>query len=296
MPTKSLTVGELKKLLDGLPDPTTIVLEIAEPDDSDFAQCSLQKANVEARCDEVDRLYLYGSCEDDDEYLDPIEEALGRGGRLHAFLSGGGLRVVSIKRDGKEMAYGEHPTIAEALRIAGDDFKAGGRPYSEVYGKIETHYLTGQSEPDGPLDAWIRNGSTWDAYYIDGIVGDGGSFIAELHGLEMHKTPDWVLKRVREQRESVRWTDERGVSFEACPCTFANGETGCSVKLVVCPAGMSEDRAWRWDAKRTGRGDSLKEAIEVAFSAPKVEVLSTSEADNIAAEFTKHWFASEASE
>ena len=38
-----------------------------------------------------------------------INKALKEGGRLHAFLSGSGLRVVRIEKNGKLKGYGEHP-------------------------------------------------------------------------------------------------------------------------------------------------------------------------------------------
>ena len=54
--------------------------------------------------------------------VDPIvlvEEALRKGKGLHAFLSGGGLRVVRIEDKGRGTlrGYGEHPHIDEAQRL-----------------------------------------------------------------------------------------------------------------------------------------------------------------------------------
>jgi hypothetical protein len=63
-----LTVGDLRKVLAGVPDDMLVSLEIAEPEEgTDFAQADLRHASVEARCDEVDRLYLWGSVEEDAE-------------------------------------------------------------------------------------------------------------------------------------------------------------------------------------------------------------------------------------
>ena len=65
-----LTVGDLRKALVGVPDDMPVALEIAEPEDgTDFAQSFLRIASVETRCDEVDRLYLWGSYEEDVEML-----------------------------------------------------------------------------------------------------------------------------------------------------------------------------------------------------------------------------------
>lgn len=197
-----------------------------------------------------------------------IEKALREGGQLHAFMSGGGLRVLRIekgKRGGKLIAYGEHPTVDEAFRILGDDFKAGGRDYNKVYGKIEEHYLTGQSMPEGELDAWIRKGSTFDARFTK------GEFVFELTGLEDSRTPDDTVKRCT-AGETVKWTDERGVTYECSPSRFPNGEACCSTRIVSRPKGMKEHRAWMYYATRTGKGLTLEAAIDAAFKAAYVEV------------------------
>ena len=62
--------------------------------------------------------------------LDHLQQALRNGAKLHAFLSGGGLRVVRLEKGGKLLGYGEHPYIEEALRHADEDTEAGGRPYA----------------------------------------------------------------------------------------------------------------------------------------------------------------------
>jgi hypothetical protein len=61
-----LTVGELKKKLAELPDDMRVVLEISGDDMDDIAQAPLQKAFMEARCDEVDTFYLWGDVDGDD--------------------------------------------------------------------------------------------------------------------------------------------------------------------------------------------------------------------------------------
>lgn len=54
-----MTVGALRKALAGLSDAMPVALEI-ETDD-DLVQADLRGADVEARCDEIDRLYLWAS-------------------------------------------------------------------------------------------------------------------------------------------------------------------------------------------------------------------------------------------
>lgn len=108
--------------------------------------------------------------------LTNIEKALREGCKVRAFLSGGGLRVIRIE-DAKHQlkGYGEYPHVEEALRHADDDYAAGGREYSAVYGGSEPHYLTGSTTTTGELDAWVRTGSTFHAV----AKGDGFVFILD---------------------------------------------------------------------------------------------------------------------
>src|SRR3989344_9530066 len=107
-----------------------------------------------------------------------LGQALAEGSKIHGFLSGGGLRVVIVKSKQKLRGYGEHPSVDEALIHANEDFLAGGRPYKEVYGKVHTHYLTGSRDTTSPLDAWLRQGNTFDAYR----VGEN-QIVVDLKGL-----------------------------------------------------------------------------------------------------------------
>lgn len=212
-----------------------------------------------------------------------LESALKKGNVMHAFLSGGGLRVVRLEkgRHGKLTGYGEHPHVDEALRHTAEDFAAGGRPYSEVYGTFDFDhpeggkkgiypmYLTGASTPDGELDAWVRQGHTFDALFVN------NEFVFELRGLEESRTPEDYVKRCT-AGEVIKWTDDRGVTYECSPSRFPNGEACCSTRIVAKPAGMKDHRAWMYYAKRTGKGLSLEAAIQAAFAAPKVEVADES--------------------
>ena len=63
-----------------------------------------------------------------------IEDVLKAGYKLHAFSSGGRLRVLYFEKKGEQKFYGESINIYEALRILKDDIKFGGRKYKEVYG------------------------------------------------------------------------------------------------------------------------------------------------------------------
>ncbi len=111
-----------------------------------------------------------------------VERFLKEGLLLHAFRSGGGLRVLrvdeKVSQKDKALAYGESFDVWNAFRILADDMDAGGRPYSEVYGngKLEVHYLTGCSSSSDPLDHWLLHGNTFDIYR------DGQELTIEMWG------------------------------------------------------------------------------------------------------------------
>jgi hypothetical protein len=199
------------------------------------------------------------------ETTSTIETALRAGGRMHAFLSGGGLRVVRIETRKKLTAYGEHPHVDEALRITAEDHRAGGRDYASVYGKNEEHYLTGATKPNSKLDAWLRQGSTFDAWT------KGAAFVFELHGYEQTKTPDDIVTRAC-AGETVWFTDDRGVVFEAAPSRFPNGEACCSTRIVSTPKGIGGVDVWMWRSCRCGNGATFADAMEAAFAATAVAV------------------------
>lgn len=78
-----MTVGQLRAILGPLPDDMPITIEIAndgdEPKENEFVQSDLLKADVEERCDEIERLYLWGDAEGENEPEKP-ELRVVRGG------------------------------------------------------------------------------------------------------------------------------------------------------------------------------------------------------------------------
>ncbi len=197
----------------------------------------------------------------DEAVMWTIEAALADGGKMHAFLSGGGLRVIRIEKpQGNLVAYGEHPHVGEAFRITAEDYKAGGRPYKEVYGNVEPHHETGDSCSEDELDKWVCRGCTFDAHCKD------GNFVFELRGQEHFTLPTGMEERVFRQGP-VEFTDARGVVFVSSPARFPNGEKCCRTRAIRKPEGMREDQVWSWSSVRRGEGGSLMEAMRGAFAA-----------------------------
>lgn len=199
--------------------------------------------------------------------METITDALRGGAKLHAFLSGGGLRVVRVEKGDKLLGYGEHPYVGTSLMHLAEDLRAGSRPYSETYGSegCYTSYLTGSSKPDSPLDAWVRKGSTFDAFV------DGDEIVFELHGYEHQEIPEDIKQRVRLTKETVTF-EARGYTFEVGPYTFpGNGEPGVIMKTIKHVEGRPRHRDTFYRVVKTGRAKTLMGAIDAAFEAPSVE-------------------------
>jgi hypothetical protein len=99
-----------------------------------------------------------------------LERALRGGHVIHAFRSGGGLRVVLIEkgRHGPLAGYGECPHISEALRQAAEDYPTGAR------GKLHSIPPAAATAPTSKLDAWVHAGRPFDARC------EGDLFVVEL--------------------------------------------------------------------------------------------------------------------
>lgn len=194
-------------------------------------------------------------------YFSIIDRALRSGARLHAFRSGGGLRVVRLEKSGELVGYGEHPQVEDALSHTAEDFEAGGRPYEEVYGGAKPHYLTGSLTPSSPLDTWLLKGSTFDAFV------EGDDVVVEMHGYEHTTAPDDVKEKAK--TGPVQWRDKRGNGYHLEPFQFpGNGEWGFSMK---CIEKMSKADAYLYPIVKTGRASKLSDAIAKAIEAEAKE-------------------------
>ncbi len=197
-----------------------------------------------------------------------IHQALKDGCRIHAFLSGGGLRVVRLENnDGSKSYYGEHPHIEDALEILEEDVLAGGRPYNKVYGKMHPHYLTGSTLPTSNIDSWLRRGSTFDCWQKNGRV------VFELRGYAQTETPKEVEERLKEMEEGevVLWSN-RGYVYATGKDRFPNGDPCTSTKIVESPPGKDNADPWMYHITKIGQGENLWVAMKEAFEAPEVEV------------------------
>jgi hypothetical protein len=196
-----------------------------------------------------------------------IENALKGTGRLHAFLSGGGLRVVRIEKKGKLIGYGEHPHIELALSYANKDLKKQHQPYSKIYGRKRLHYLTGSSEPSSGLDRVILQGFTFDVWH------NGAEFIVEIKGLRQAQTPDEVIQRVMKTGVSEQW-DERGFVFETYRSSFPSGEPCATTRVLEYPSEKLKSSAWFYDFIKVGKASVFWTALDTAIAAKEELVQS----------------------
>ena len=160
-----------------------------------------------------------------------IDKKLKEGYSLHAFRSGGGLRVLSLKKDNQKF-YAESCDLYDALRILEDDIKAGGRKYKDVYGKIESDYLTGSVHFGDDLDNWICAGYPFDVKCEDDLI------VIDISTKEDARVPESISKRVY-KGESIYWkiTGFKRM-FKSTPVRYANDEIeGCSTISIPSRSG-----------------------------------------------------------
>ncbi len=201
-----------------------------------------------------------------DGYMEALSGAVKQGVKMHAFRSGGGLRVVRLTRgERKDVGYGEHPNIEDALSHAAEDLASPGGPraYGDVYGKLKPHYLTGSAAPSSELDRWILQGNT-----VDVRMTDDGQIEVVLKGYGRQELSEDVRKRAC-GGETVRWS-ARGRQFESAPSDLPRG--GCTTSCLERPAGSKASDDWMYHITKTGLGKDLGQAIAAALEAAEVEV------------------------
>lgn len=195
-------------------------------------------------------------------YLDAypnIEQELRKGRVLHAFLSGGGLRVLTLLNEqGTHVGYGEHPVLSEAFRLCEEDTLVGGKDYQELY-------LTGSSESEDEIDAWIRRGCSFDVKVQDEMV------VAILYGWTRMQPPEGYHERALNGEETLEWTS-RGFTYRIEPAEFPNGES-CTATSVIAGVQESDANPWIWESTKTATGSTIIEALKNALQAPEIEVV-----------------------
>lgn len=190
-----------------------------------------------------------------------IHEALRQGCRLHAFRSGGGLRVVSLDKEGQSYGYGEHPQVEEALIHANVDYVAGGRPYREVYGGLYPHYLTGSNLATSNLDAWLLAGSTFDAWQ------EGEEVVFQLTGLKRYEPPDDVFEWMQIWPNRLVVWEDRDHAYIGC-----GFDDGSFTFKEFLPDEGNESSPHFYGITQTGRGSDFWQAMLAAFDAPEQEI------------------------
>lgn len=200
-----------------------------------------------------------------------IEQPLRDGHQLHAFSSGGGLRVVRIETtDGELVGYGEAPQVEEALVHAAKDYQLGHETYEQQYSGENSrydHYLTGTTEVSSPLDGHLRRGLTVDARKGD----DEGKIVVSLEHIKFPpEIPEGLQERVVLSMQPETF-EERGVTYVATPYQFpGNGEWGISTRVIANPHDIPTTS---YRCSQLGFGATFSEAVDAAFQAPEVEIM-----------------------
>jgi len=179
---------------------------------------------------------------------------------LHAFTSGGRLRVLRIdsKDKNKKGLYGESVTLNEAFKNLEEDAEAGGREYKDVYGKIYPHYVTGAyPNENDKLDCILAEGYTFDITYK-------GQFHMELNYGRRSKTPKAVMEKVTKTGMPVKFEMDN-LEFECKPYKFANGDMGHSTSCLTKVDEVGFD-PWYKKLKHIVEADTIYDLLEKMVS------------------------------
>lgn len=200
-----------------------------------------------------------------------IEQPIRDGHTIHAFSSGGGLRVIRIEStSGDLVGYGEAPQIEEALEHAALDYHLGGETYEQQYSGENAryiHYLTGTTELSSPLDSHIRFGSTFDAQ----LDKETGEIEVTLAGIKFPpEIPDGIENRVTSSMRA-EYFEDRGIKYRAKPFQFpGNGKWGISIDVIENPNNVKTSS---YHYTKIGTAHSFKEAVDAAFESPEIEIM-----------------------
>jgi hypothetical protein len=196
--------------------------------------------------------------------LKGINEALASSCVVRGFLSGGGLRVVRIEKDGKLKGYGEHPEVDEALKHADEDYLAGGRKYEEVYGddKIYPHYLTGSLSASSELDAWLLKRRSFRSEFSNSEV------IVKLTAIKEFRTPRENIETVLKSGISQEIKTRNGYTY----LLRKDGDDSVRISVISRPDGMDSKKDWFYEIQKIGKGENFEEALNQALSAEEVEI------------------------
>lgn len=192
-----------------------------------------------------------------------IERALKTGGRLHAFRSGGGLRVVRIEKNDRLIGYGEHAYIEQALVELDDDLCRHSRKKTKARDRKVPRYLTGASTSSSLLDGVILVGHTFDMWH------DDQAFVAEIMGRANVKHPEGLRERVLMTGKSEKW-HSRGFTYETTRSRARHAGDSALTGVIKSPPGRVNP--WMYPFKKSGRAESFQYAIELALVASEVEI------------------------
>ena len=203
-------------------------------------------------------------------YGPAIDKPLLDGHRMHGFRSGGGLRVIRIENNAGELVgYGEAPQVEAALGHAALDYALGHESYDQQYGSEHarhTGYLTGTTEASSPLDAHLLQGSTFNAYK----AAQKEEILVSLVGTKFPpEVPAGLTEHVIATGQPETFV-ERGITYQAEPSQFPNGDRGVSIKEIANPDNIPSTS---YTYQKIGVGQTFAKALAQAFRAAEVELM-----------------------
>lgn len=191
--------------------------------------------------------------------LGHIEDALRKGARLNAFISGTGLRVVKVTGNDIK-GYGEGECIEEALLYCNHNLNC---PDEKL-----TPSDLGFELPTSLLDKRMGRGQKFYAWY------DGMNICIQWRSLEEFKLPPAIRLQVIDMQEALPYRDPiRKFIYVVKPTTMpGNGMKTVEITTAHVPEGQTEDHAFHYHViQETSGTDGIYPLLLRVLDAPKVE-------------------------
>jgi len=168
--------------------------------------------------------------------LSGIDQALRQNNKLIGF-SYEGLMVMRVEEEIGDglVAYGEHPSAWQALRLASQNFLTGGETHQVVDGQLPQAALDFESK----LNQWIHG-----RQIIVAQEDSDGQILVEL----VIVTKPWRRRAASTVRQA-----------------FSH------IKNIAEPAIKEEDQDWIFHIRQSGKGSTFTQALSNAFEALQKE-------------------------
>lgn len=187
-----------------------------------------------------------------------IEKALNLGDKLEVRMTDTGIYIANLIHHGNLTGYGNNLRSAEeAMSIASRDYLSGGKNRQFTFS--DSSVVTGEPGSE-KLNWWLRRGGIISAH-----ASKINNFIINLIAWRSQTIPEEISKKAKLNDSSVCFED-RGYKFSTTH--------SLSFKIEEAPEGRNPLEGYMFHIKKTGKGESFTEAINIALSAKEEEIIN----------------------